>query len=194
MIKNFRFLGSQLYKQKNNNVKTNLTFLTLVFIFAVQNFIFSQGSSSIPDHKKGRFFTVDGYEIKYRSLKESDNMVIYEVTKGDFKEMAKDQILLVEKQKGSEALMWTLACSASASVGFLIGSSVGKNRINDKVKRNFLMVSALVGGLYGFIRGSKKKKFRKVYEYAEPNSTLGRIQFKANYVDNISSIGFVYRF
>ena len=175
-------------------MKTNLTFLTLVFIFVAQNLIFSQNTNPIPDHKKGRFFTADGYKIKYHSLKERDNIIIYEVAKGDFQEMAKDDILLIEKQKGSEALMWTLACAASASVGFLIGSSIGNNRFNDKERRNLLMVSALVGGLYGFIRGSTKKKYKKVYEYSDPNSMLGRLKLKVDYVDDISSIGFVYQF
>ncbi|MEM6964132.1 MAG: hypothetical protein AAF573_05150 [Bacteroidota bacterium] len=153
---------------KSQLIPIHLTLFLLFFGFASSTF--SQTKTNL-SAKKGRLYTVDGYEIKFRSITESDNHFIYRNNQKVPIQIEQHQVLRIEEQAGSEAWQW---CKISTATGLLTSAFVlylyERNDLSNNItasRRNKVFLiggGGVIGGAIGLLAGSFKKKYKRIYD------------------------------
>lgn len=195
-----KFLVSN-YITKIIIVKINLTILILLFLFSNQSLIFSQNKNQIPDQKKGRLYTTEGYEIKFKSLQVNDNLIIYKNSKGKISTIKKNEVLRIDAQSGNEALKWGSVTLGASLVGAGISAiiinpyqKIGGGTI-DKRSRNIAIISyTTIFTSLGVLMGISKKKYTTVFDNPSYSSRLRKWQINTTSINNKPAFGFTFIF
>lgn len=154
-------------------MKTKLKTLCLLIttsLFYFTQFTLAQ-SNDLLSAKKGRLYTIDGYEIKFRSITEDGDHFLFKNKRKARVHIKKSDVLRIEKQTGSEAWKYgklnTVVGSLTAT--FLIYVYRENNLYSNifESRRNqvfYIAGSGIVGGMIGLLIGGSQKKYKKIYD------------------------------
>ncbi len=182
-------------------MKIKLTFLFLFFLCSNYCLIFSQNSTKIPNQKKGRFYTTEGYEVKFKSLKEYKSTLLYKDKKGNISTINKDEVLRIDAQTGNEALKWGAVSFGLGIFSNAIGiinvkqrSKNSKTKINDKPLYIAAASTTTALTLFGALLGASKRKYHTIFDNPTYSSKFKNWNINATSINNQPALGFTFRF
>lgn len=173
-----------------------MLFVCLLLLF--QTLIFSQDENI--HLKKGRLYTVDGFEMKFLNLNQQGEKITIENHKGKFTVYNKNEILRIDQKNGSEALVW-----GSYIGGFTLleswllvtltkKPSYVSQREQRQQDRIVIIGSTVIGTLLGLLIGSSKSKYKRIYDDPDFTITPNKLGFNFSSPNNISSLTLSYHF
>lgn len=173
-----------------------ILFACLFFIFPT--LIFSQDE---PIHlKRGRLYTTEGFEVEFLNLNQQGSKFTIENRRGKFTVYDQNEILRIDRKKGSEALAWGgyigsvvlleswLVITLNENINSLSPASGTKN------KNKIIIGSAIIGSLVGLLIGSSKSKYKRIYDDPDLVFSPKKFRFNLSALNNISSLTLSYQF
>ncbi|MDH3710834.1 MAG: hypothetical protein OER04_13150 [Cyclobacteriaceae bacterium] len=137
--------------------------LTVMMIVAITECCWGQLPQSV---EKGRIQTRDGFSQEFVSLKlEGDQYLVQ--SRKESTRMPTEEIMRIDRQSGSEALLWGGAMGGAALLGSLLGVNSAENTTG--IEADSDSKAAIVIGLTGLgvaigvLVGSKQKKYETIY-------------------------------
>jgi len=180
-------------------VKINLTFLTLLCFLLSFNFLYAQ--NEILNQKRGRLYTTEGYEIKFKSLKENKSVLVYTKKGGKISAINKDEVLRIEAQTGNEALRWGTVSFGATLLGNVIGLIGANQNAKDMGgtinKKQLYLVGASTTVFFtslGILFGASKKKYKTIFENPSFSSKLKNWNINATSIHNKPALGLTIHF
>jgi len=163
-------------------IKYYLSFMICIFIL---NSLYSQNDLNV---KYGRINTKNGEKIKVKNLAFENNKFRYNNNQSSVVNyMSLDNILKVEKKRGTHALEFGLGLGVAGLLGSVIGSS--NSSYNEHQQMNFIISYTSLCTIVGIIWGLTQGKYKTVYV----NPQYGLLNIKSDYSLNPNSYA-LYRF
>jgi len=182
-------------------VKIKQISLLLFFLLSNLSLLFSQNNNQIPEQKKGRFYTIEGYEVKFKSLREDGNNLIYKNSKGKILTIEKNDVLRIDAQNGNEALRWGSISLGTGLIGAGIGAiaitrtqEIDGRTVNKKQRNAFVIGYTAFFTTVGTLMGISKKKYKTVFDNPTYSSRSKNWNFKATSIHNKPALGLTFRF
>ena len=182
-------------------MKTTLSLITIIILgllFPIH--IFSQQKLFPHSVKKGRLFTSEGFEIKFKGLQEEGDFLFYTSKSEGFKKIEKSKVLRIEQRKGNEGLKWgtitfvsTALTSWLAMEAALARQNANRNAISNKEKIALISTTAIISGVIGFSMGATKKRYLRIYDDPEFGWNPPKLELKFSTLQSsILSINFIF--
>jgi len=176
--------------------RLQILFACLLFIFPT--LLFSQDESI--QIRRGRLYTTEGFEIKFAKLMQYDAKFAVKDFDGKVTVYDKNDILRIEQRKGSEALAWTgyIGTIALLESWLLVQLNNNLNSLrpaNPREQNRIVIISSTtIGALVGFLIGSTKIRYKKIYD--DPDLGFSAPKFGLNFSapNNVSSLTLTYHF
>lgn len=182
-------------------VNFKILVLSICSFLLQQNFLFAQDPISIQDQKQGRFYTTEGYEVKFKFIKENGDILIYKNKKGKILSINKNEILRIDAQTGNEAFRWGAVSLGTGLIGSALGAiaikrakEIDGGTVNKKDLHSFIIGYTAFFTTIGTLIGASKKKYRTVYDNPTYSSRFKNWQINATSIRNKPAIGLTIRF
>ena len=173
--------------------------LILFFLLSSLSLVFSQESFHIP--QKGRLYTTEGYEIKFKSLKVKGDLFIYTDSKGRMQTLELDDVLRLDEQTGNEALRWGSISLGTGLIGAGIGAiaitraqEIDGGTVNKRQRNAFVIGYTAFFTTIGTLMGVSKKKYKTVFDNPTYSSRFKNWNFNATSIQNKPAVGLTFRF
>ena len=130
--------------------------------------------------KKGRLFTKDGIEKKFKSLTmQNDNVNVFFDKAAKSILLSEEEIIKIEEVAGNQALLWGGVLGASSLLGSIIGVAQAEAQYGDTGDNSGIIIGLTAAGtLVGALVGLNIKKYKTVYE--NPSYVQSSVRLKLN--------------